>query len=62
MALTPWHMQVAGVAILVLIAIAFGWWLVRAAIARPLKGRHAYWLQDDRRDDDDDEAEVDDSR
>jgi hypothetical protein len=61
MALTPWHMQLAGVAILVVIVFAFGWWLVRVAIARPLKGRHAYWLQDDR-DRDDDESEADDGR
>ena len=58
MTLTAQHLQILGVVILVLIAVAFIWWVVRAAVGRPKRGQVAYWLQS-RRDDDDDNDQDD---
>lgn len=54
MTITAEHLQIAGVVIVVLIAVAFIWWLVHAAI-RIVRGRRtAYWLREADIDDDDD--------
>ena len=55
MTLTAQHLQILGVAILVLIAVAFIWWVVRAAVGRPKRGQVAYWLQSRQDDEDDDD-------
>ena len=62
MTVTAEQLQVAGALILVLIALAFIWWLVRFAVARSKRGQTAYWLQPDADNDpDDDDIEDDDA-
>jgi hypothetical protein len=62
MTVTPEQLQVAGVVILILVALAFSWWLVRVAIGRTKRGQTAYWLQPDADNDpDDDDIEDDDA-
>jgi hypothetical protein len=59
MALTAFHLQVAGIGILVAVAIAAGWWLVRSAMGWH-SGRALYWLNqpaDDDSDDGDDDSD-----
>ena len=62
MALTAFHLQIAGIAIAVAVGIAAIWWIVRAAMGWH-SGRALYWLNDARADDaadeDDDHAEGD---
>lgn len=57
MAITPEHLQGAGVAIIVLIAIALLWWLARAALGRPKRGQVAYWLLPPESDEDNDDPD-----
>ena len=55
MAFTPFHLQIAGVAILVIVGVATLWWLVHIVIGR-LRGRPIYMLPEadpDTQDDDD---------
>ena len=55
MTLTPEHLQIAGIVMLVLIGLAVIWWLVRVTIARPKRGQVAYWLQSRHEEEDDDD-------
>jgi uncharacterized membrane protein len=55
-ALTAFHLQIAGIVILVAVAIAAVWWIVRAAMGWH-SGRALYWLNETR---DDDVADEDD--
>jgi uncharacterized membrane protein len=41
--LTPFHLQIAGVAILVLLGVGTIWWIARIVIGR-LRGRPMYML------------------
>ena len=61
MTLTAQHLQIAGVVILVLIALALVWWLVRVTVARPKRGQTAYWLQSGDDNDPDDDIDDDDA-
>jgi hypothetical protein len=62
MTLTPEHLQIAGIVIVVLIGLALLWWLVRVTVARPKRGQTAYWLQPRDEDNDrDDDIDDDDS-
>jgi uncharacterized membrane protein len=56
MTLTPFHLQVIGVGILVALGIATVWWIARIVLGR-LRGRPIYMLPEadpDAQDDDDD--------
>ena len=43
MTLTPFHLQVAGIAILVIVGVATVWWIAHIVIGR-LRGRPIYML------------------
>ena len=60
MALTAFHLQIAGIAIAVAVGIAACWWVVRAAMGWH-SGRATYWLNSPRDDDTDDEDDDSDN-
>ncbi len=55
-ALTPLHMQIAGVVVLVLIGAAFLWWVVHIVVGLH-RGRPIYMLPDTHPDEHDDDAD-----
>jgi hypothetical protein len=61
MTLTPLHLQIAGVVILIALGVATLWWIAHIVIGR-LRGRPIYMLPDtdpDAQDDDDPEGGAD---
>jgi uncharacterized membrane protein len=60
MALTPYQLQIIGVAILIVLGVATLWWIARIVIGR-LRGRPIYMLPDTDPDAHDDD-EADDAR
>jgi hypothetical protein len=60
MALTPYQLQIIGVAILIVLGVATLWWIARIVIGR-LRGRPIYMLPDTDPDAQDDD-EADDAR
>ena len=63
MELTPFHLQLAGIAVVVLLGLGFLWWVVRA-VMQWHNGRPLYVLPEQRdehaHDDDDDDGDGDD--
>ncbi len=53
MVFTPFHMQIAGVGVLVAVAAGFVWWVAHIVIGRH-RGRHIEFLPDIHPDQDDD--------